>query len=174
MSEAVDLIIREALPEDAEAVLTVMEQISQETEFLVMDEQGLELTPELLAHHLAAIYDSPNNFLLLAYNGQTLIGTASIRGSEEKRVAHIGEIGLSILKDYWGIGLGSVLMEELIDWSETSGCIRRLELTVQNQNTRARRLYEKFDFQTEAIMARGAISDEGEFLDVLLMSRLID
>lgn len=174
MSEAIDLIIREAIPEDAAAILSVMEKISQETPFLVMDEQGLNLPPELLAHHLAAINDSLNNLLLLAYNDQKLIGMASIRGSEEKRVAHIGEVGISILKEYWGIGLGSILMEELIFWTEESESIRRLELTVQKQNTRAIALYKKFDFQLEATMKRGALSDEGEFLDVLLMSKLID
>ncbi len=173
MSEAIDLIIREAQAIDAENILAVMKQVSQETEFLVMDE-GLNLTPALLAHHIEAIDDSENNLLLLAYNGAQLIGTASVRASDEKRIAHIGEVGISILKDYWGFGLGSVLLEEVIAWAHDSAGIRRLELTVQAQNKRAIHLYEKFDFQVEATMARGAVGDDGRFLDVLLMSVMID
>ncbi|OJG90049.1 hypothetical protein RV16_GL001859 [Enterococcus saccharolyticus] len=150
-----------------------MKQVSQETEFLVMDE-GLNLTPASLAHHIEAIDDSENNLLLLAYNGAQLIGTASVRASDEKRIAHIGEVGISILKDYWGFGLGSVLLEEVIAWAHDSAGIRRLELTVQAQNKRAIHLYEKFDFQVEATMARGAVGNDGRFLDVLLMSVMID
>ncbi|EOT29962.1 GNAT family N-acetyltransferase [Enterococcus saccharolyticus] len=173
MSEAIDLIIREAQAIDAENILAVMKQVSQETEFLVMDE-GLNLTPASLAHHIEAIDDSENNLLLLAYNGAQLIGTASVRASDEKRIAHIGEVGISILKDYWGFGLGSVLLEEVIAWAHDSAGIRRLELTVQAQNKRAIHLYEKFDFQVEATMARGAVGNDGRFLDVLLMSVMID
>ncbi len=173
MSEAIDLLIREALSEDATNILAMMDQVSRETEFLVMDE-GFTLSRNLLAHHIEAIYESSNNLLLVAYNGEELIGTASIRASEEKRIAHIGEVGISILKDYWGMGLGSVLLEEIIIWAQESASIRRLELTVQTQNKRAIHLYEKFGFQVEATMKRGALGDDGRFLDVLLMSLMID
>ena len=52
-------------------------------------------------------------------------------------MAHVGEIGLSILKDYWGMGLGSLLLEELLEWISEVGLLTRLELTVQARNERA-------------------------------------
>ena len=53
MSEELNITIREAIPDDAAQLLTVMRQIGQETEFLVMDEAGIELPEELLALQLA-------------------------------------------------------------------------------------------------------------------------
>ncbi len=170
----INLTIREALPTDAEQLLALMDQVGSESEFLVMDEQGLQLSPELLAHELAAILESSNNSLLVALDGEQLIASASLRASSEKRVAHIGELGISIVKAYWGLGLGTILVEELLLWAEESQVLRRIELTVQKQNTRAVHLYQKFGFETEAVMARGARGDDGRFLDVLLMSRMID
>ena len=77
----------------------------------------------------------PNNVLLVALAGEALGPLLS--ASSKKRMEHIGEIGISILKQYWGYGLGSILMEELIRWAHESHVIRRLELTVQDRNQRS-------------------------------------
>ena len=36
-------------------------------------------------------------------------------------------------KRYWNNGLGSLLLEEAIEWAQASGILRRLQLTVQTQ-----------------------------------------
>ncbi len=174
MSEEIDVNIREALAEDAEQIVKVSQIIGKQTEFLVMDEYGMDLPMNLLENQLETIYESDKQLLLVAEVDGQIVGTASVRTSEESRVSHIGEVGISILQDYWGIGLGSVLLEELLDWAQETNTIRRLELTVQKQNERAVHLYKKFGFQTEAVLERGAIGDDGRFLDVLLMSKMID
>lgn len=174
MSEAIDVTIREAIPSDAAQISQVMKQVGQETPYLVMDEKGLELTEEQLKEHLARLYESPNNVLLIALIADEVVGTASVKASFKKRVEHIGEIGISVVEKYWGYGLGTKLLEEIIDWANQSGVIKRLELTVQERNKRAIHLYRKIGFVSEAVMPRGAKTDDGEFLDVELMRLLID
>ncbi|REC33373.1 GNAT family N-acetyltransferase [Enterococcus pseudoavium] len=173
MSE-VEITLREAIPADAAEVLRVSQQIAAETDFLIMDEVGLCLTEELLSLQLADLYESENNLLLLAFADEKILGMASVKAASEYTVAHIGEIGISILKEYWGIGLGTALLDEVIDWSEQASPLRRLELTVQTRNQRAIHLYQKFGFTTEAKLVRGARDVDGNFLDVLLMSKLIN
>lgn len=173
MSEELELTIREAIPSDAAELLKTTRTIGQETEFLVMDEKGINLPEELLAIQLEDIYESSNNTLFVALLGDKIVGTASLKGSNEKRISHIVELGISILKDYWGMGLGSILMEELLLWAEENPEIYRIKLTVQEQNTAAIRLYEKFGFKKEAVMERGARGNDGRFLNVLLMSKMI-
>ena len=90
-----------------------------------MDERGMAMSTAELAENLATLYESPNNVLLVALAGEAIIGTASV-SAFQKRMEHIGEIGISILKQYWGYGLGSILMEELIRWAHESHVIRRL------------------------------------------------
>jgi RimJ/RimL family protein N-acetyltransferase len=170
----VEFTIREAIPDDAAAILAALKIIGSQTPYLVMDEKGLEMTPDEMSENLANLYDSPNNVLMVALADGKVIGTASVKASSKQRMEHIGEIGISILKDYWGFGLGSLMMEELIEWAKESQVIRRLELTVQHRNQRAVHVYEKIGFKTEAIMPRGAKTDDGEFLDVHLMSMMID
>ena len=172
--EQVDIVIRKAVPTDAAEILAVMKLIGEETPYLVMDEQGSDLSEEGMALNLASLYESPNNVLLVALANGKIAGTANVSASYKKRIEHIGEIGISILEAYWGIGLGTLLLEEIIIWAEESTVIKRLELTVQERNKRAIHLYRKIGFVSEATMPRGAKTDEGEFLDVQLMRLLID
>ncbi|MBP2098303.1 GNAT family N-acetyltransferase [Enterococcus rivorum] len=170
----VEVTVREAIPDDAAEILTTLKLIGSETPYLVMDDKGLAMSVEEMAQNLADMYDSPNNVLLVALVDCKIVGTASVKASNKGRMEHIGEIGISILKDYWGFGLGRLMMEEVLQWSKESGIIRRLELTVQERNQRAVSLYEKIGFKTETIMERGAKTDTGEFLNVHLMSKMID
>ncbi|HIY58282.1 MAG TPA: GNAT family N-acetyltransferase [Candidatus Tetragenococcus pullicola] len=172
--EEFDVTIREAQPEDAENILKMMHKVAKETEFLVMDDVGLSISVAFFKEQIRQLQESMNYLLLIALDKEQVIGAASIRSSDEKRLSHIGELGISILKEYWSLGLGSILMEELITWAQENDQLYRLELDVQSQNQRAVHLYKKFGFSVEAVKKRGARGDDGRFLDVLLMSKFID
>lgn len=174
MSEEMEVVIREAIPDDTGALLAVTKVIGGETDLLIMDEEGLALEEEELAYQLARLYESENNILFVALVDAKIVGVASVKAEANVRMAHIGEVGISLLQSFWGFGLGSLLMDEVILWAQESKIIRRLELTVQSRNLRAIHLYEKFGFQTEGVLKRGARLDDGQFLDVRLMSLLID
>lgn len=170
----VDVIIRPTQPNDAAQLLQVMKEIGSQTDFLIMDEKGLSLTKEQLARQLAAFLESPNNLSLVALAGEKIIGAASVMAEENPRIAHIGEVGISILKEFWGMGLGAAMMEEIIWWAEDSGIIRRLELTVQTRNQRAYHLYRKYGFVVEGKLQRSFLTPQNEFVSAYLMARLID
>lgn len=169
-----ELMIREAIPDDAKELLNVLKQIGGESEFLTMDENGIDISVEAEQIELARIYESENNTLLLAIVDGKIAGTISVHADFHFRVAHIGEIGISILKKYQGFGIGKYLMAAMIEWAEESQVIRRLELTVQKRNAVAVGLYQKYGFEIEAEKARGARLKSGEFITVLSMSRLVD
>ncbi|MCU9786763.1 GNAT family N-acetyltransferase, partial [Enterococcus faecalis] len=122
------------VPTDADKLLSVMTKIGSETPYLVMDERGMAMTTTELAENLATLYESPNNVLLVALAGEAIIGTASVSASSKKRLEHIGEIALCILKEYWGYGLGSLPMDDLIRRSPESHVIGRLVLMVLDRN----------------------------------------
>ncbi|MDR1567542.1 MAG: GNAT family N-acetyltransferase [Streptococcaceae bacterium] len=169
-----ELIIREAIPIDAAELLAVFKQIGGESEFLTMDEAGVAMTTEEMAENLANIYESKNNALLIAIVDGAIVGSISVYSDHHYRIRHIGEFAVSLLTSYQGYGIGSALMEEMIEWAKESGVIRRLELTVQKRNTGAIRLYQKYGFEIEAEQKRGARLKSGEFISVLRMSLLID
>ena len=169
-----DLLIREAEISDASEVIALLDQIGQESNFTSLDENGISMAESEMQTFIDKQAQSENQITLLAFLNDELAGIINVTADQRPRVRHIGDIFLGIKKTFWGSGLGSILMEEAIEWAKTSGVIRRLQLTVQKRNLAAIHLYEKMGFVTEGLQERGACIERGEFLDVYLMGKLID
>lgn len=58
-------------------------------------------------------------------------------------------LGIAILPDYQGKGYGNIMMNELITFAKESK-LKKIVLTVDNDNVNAIKLYEKFDFERES------------------------
>lgn len=169
----VTLTLREAIPTDATNLIKVMEKLNKETPFLVVNPYALMMSPDAMAHEIGYIFEEHNQLILLALDGESIVGVATVTSSEEAPLKHIGEVGISILKDYWGMGLGQLMLEDIVFWGQSSTVTRRLEIKVQQRNQRAIRLYEKIGFQEEGIIRHGVLSEDNELLDVKLMSYLV-
>ncbi|MGF1373543.1 N-acetyltransferase family protein [Streptococcus infantarius] len=166
-----EVIVEEAQLSDAKALVDLLSQVSQETDFVVaetiLSQEDMEI---FLERHL----ESVNEICLVVRVGKELAGVLNVSSTSSPQTNHIGDVFIAVQEKYWGYGLGSLLMEVALDWACHTPVIRRLELTVQDRNSRAVHLYEKFGFKIEAAKERGAKTKDGEFLDVYLMSRLID
>ena len=169
-----ELLIREAEAEDAAELVTFLNCVSLETDFTSLDGDGILLTSEEMEVFLNKQASSDNQITLLAFLNDKIAGIVNITADQRKRVRHIGDLFIVIGKRYWNNGLGSLLLEEAIEWAQASGVLRRLQLTVQTRNQAAIHLYQKHGFIIEGRQERGAYIEEGEFIDVYLMGKLID
>ena len=169
-----ELLIREAEPGDAAELVTFLNRVSLETDFTSLDGDGILLTSEEMEIFLDKQASSDNQITLLAFLNDKIAGLVNITADQRKRVRHIGDLFIVIGKKYWNNGLGSLLLEEVVEWAQVSGILRRLQLTVQTRNQAAVHLYQKHGFIIEGRQERGAYIEEGNFIDVYLMGRLID
>lgn len=92
------------------------------------------------------------------------------RGAEGFR--HVGRLGIGMLQEVRGRGLGRRLMREAIDAARRQG-MERIELEVFASNTRAIALYESLGFQHEGRKRRVRKLD-GVYDDDVLMALLLD
>lgn len=168
-----EIYFSEADPSDATAFIDFMNQVARETDYLVMDETGFRYSQQ----EMEAIFENgignPRELCLLAKADSEIIGAVSVKSSSQFRIGHIGTIFIAVKKAYWGYGLGTILLEEVIHWAEEMNLLKRLELTVQVRNQAAVHLYQKLGFVIEGTQARGARTDEGEWLDLYYMGKLI-
>ena len=169
-----ELLIREAEVEDAAALVSFLNRVSVETDFTSLDGDGILLTSEEMAIFLNKQASWDNQITLLAFLNDKIAGIVNITADQRKRVRHIGDLFIVIGKKYWNNGLGSFLLEEVVEWAQASDILRRLQLTVQTRNQAAVHLYQKHGFVIEGRQERGAYIEEGDFIDVYLMGRLID
>ena len=169
-----ELLIREAEPKDAAELVTFLNCVSLETDFTSLDGDGILSTSEEMEIFLDKQASSDNQITLLAFLNDKIAGIVNITADQRKRVRHIGDLFIVIGKRYWNNGLGNLLLEEVIEWAQASGILRRLQLTVQTRNQAAVHLYQKHGFIIEGSQERGAYIEEGKFIDVYLMGKLID
>lgn len=141
-----NFVIRSAEPEDAKAILKYLNQAGGETDNLLFGEEGVPFSVEQEEELIREMKSSPISQMFIALLKDQVIGIASIRGSRPKRIAHRSEIGLSVLKDYWGLGIGSKLMDEMISFARSAD-IEIITLEVRSDNHRAIQLYEKYGFK---------------------------
>ena len=83
--------------------------------------------------------------MLVALYGDRIIASASIERNKAERYSHRAELSITVLKEFWGKGVGSELMKRLLEFSKESG-IESVYLDVRSDNDRAIALYKKFGF----------------------------
>jgi ribosomal protein S18 acetylase RimI-like enzyme len=81
---------------------------------------------------------------------------------------HVGTLGMGVLKDFRGRGIGRRLIEETIAQATQLG-FEKLELTVHASNERAIALYRRVGFTEEGRRKRGWFVD-GIYDDLILMA----
>ena len=101
-----------------------------------------------------------------------MVGSISFISSSRKRVMHRGEMGIGILKECWGLGIGNCLMDYFIRWVNSTGVIKKIDLEVRQDNVRAINLYLKYGFEIEGKIERGIYID-GKYYDLYHMGKTI-
>ena len=107
---------------------------------------------------------------LVALEGERVVGWVDIAPFELPTYAHRGKLGMGVLPEHRGQGLGKRLFQACLDAAWAKG-LTRIELEVRADNLRAKRLYERFGFRDEGVL-RNAMRFEGQYFDCFTMSLL--
>ncbi|KLN56904.1 GNAT family N-acetyltransferase [Variovorax paradoxus] len=83
---------------------------------------------------------------------------------------HIGVLGIALLPEARGHGLGAQLLQAAIGKSWARG-LTRIELSVRADNPKAKALYERFGFEHEGLLRRASLID-GTYHDAHAMALL--
>lgn len=110
-------------------------------------------------------------YRLVVTHQEEAIAFGSLDQNLRARLIHSGRIGLYVSPDFWGQGVGSLLLTGLLDIADNWLDLRRIQLEVFTDNQAAVRLYEKFGFEIEG-MARKIAFGEGRWYDEFVMARL--
>nr|WP_321296079.1 GNAT family N-acetyltransferase [uncultured Sphaerochaeta sp.] len=124
----------------------VFNQTHSETDFLLSYPDENSYDPQQEEAFLQKVADSTHEIELLAVVDERIVGLAGMHAVGRKyKVAHRAELGISILKDYWNLGIGRGLIAACIECAQSAG-YTQLELTVVADNKRAVSLYRRTGF----------------------------
>jgi putative acetyltransferase len=113
-------------------------------------------------------------FSLVACVENEVIGEISLHTSPTRwRMRHVASIGMAVRDDWQGKGVGTALMQAVLDLADNWLNLRRIELRVYTDNAPAIALYEKFGFEIEGTHRHMAFRN-GEYVDGYSMARVVN
>jgi RimJ/RimL family protein N-acetyltransferase len=158
------VLIREAVVQDARSVLDYVEAISGESDFLTFGPGEFDLTEAAEEDLLRKYRESDNQLYLLGLIDDTIVASLTFSAGHRPRLRHSGEFGMSVRKQYWGLGIGSLMLNALIEWARATQIVKKINLRVRTDNQRAILLYNRKGFVIEGTIRKEIFLD-GRYFD---------
>lgn len=160
--------IRSVNIKDAEEILEYCKIVGGETDNLLFGSEGLGFSVETERTIIENIAVKEKDIMLAAMDGDNVVGIGNIMGNGRMRIGHQARLAISVRKDYWGQGVGSRIMQSLIDFVKERS-IEVITLEVYHDNESAIKLYQKFGFK-EIGYFKNFSKVNGEYKDAVLMN----
>ncbi len=132
---------------DLDAMLSYINTLIAEDTYIGM--YGTPLTREEESKHLneslESIEKNEKRIIVVEIEGK-YVGSGDLRRETIRRKKHMGNIGISLLKEFREEGIGAELLATLIEEGRKLG-LKLLHLTCLENNDRALHLYEKLGFK---------------------------
>jgi RimJ/RimL family protein N-acetyltransferase len=162
------LTIRTAIKEDALNLIYYISKIGGESNFLTFGENEFDITVEKEEAIIESHMGVDNKLFIIAEIENKIVGSLNYSGGSRPRTKHTGEFGVSVGKEYWGLGIGKELIKYMIDWAIESNVVKKINLRVREDNKIAIDLYTKLGFKKEGIITRDFYID-GEYYNSISM-----
>ena len=132
------------------------------------------LEPFSFTHTAAFVAENleRGNPQIVAEDAGEIVGWCDVRRETIPTYAHEGMLGMGLLPDYRGRGLGERLMRATLEAARRAG-FERVSLSVYSSNTRAAALYRKMGFVHEGTRVRGRKVD-GVYDDIHMMAYFVE
>lgn len=127
-------------------------------------------SPEKIKNKIKNIQDMNELWKVVEING-TVIAAAILNKLKGKR-SHCANISIIVNPTFHSMGIGSALMDKLLEYCNDTFKVKKVELSVFNNNKKAIRLYKKYGFSIEGIK-RQFVLINGKFEDEIFMAKFL-
>lgn len=159
--------IEKATIEDAQAVIEFLNAVGGETDFLTFGLNEFPLSVEDEKKIITECISEDRNLMLLGKVNDQIVSQLFLETSTQVRLKHIGHLGLSVFRNYWGQKIGSQILSHAIEWAKQKQ-LGKLQLQVRTDNHLAIQLYKKFGFVCEGTIVKALRIDNHDFDDFLM------
>lgn len=167
-----NLIIRKATVEDTEEILHISNEVAGETSNFSYAKGEYYMTYDQQYTYISNIKDSKNSCFFVGIIDGKIVGSITFVSSSRKRLEHRGEMGIAVLKNYWGIGIGSALIKCFLKWARQNEVTKKIDLLVREDNIAAIALYIKYGFKIEGKISMGMRVDNRTY-DIYMMGKML-
>lgn len=167
-------VLRTAQIADAAEMLAFRIKSLGQTDYLMQyPEEMADYTIEKQLNFINRMIESPNDKMFTVIVDGKIAGTGQVSFNTRIKTRHKAGIGIALLKEYWGLGIGSAIFTEIIKSAQSRDGVELLELEVIEGNERAIALYKKFGFETVAEIPDAIRLKDGRMLKLITMMKKI-
>jgi RimJ/RimL family protein N-acetyltransferase len=164
-------VVRDAVPGDAAALVTLAQKVGAEPEGWLISDDAWRGVPDE-RRYLKTLRRHPHAAVFVAESGAEIVGRLSVARDSHPASYHVADLGLMVAAGHRRRGVGRALLDRAVTWARESR-VRKLELHVFPHNAPAIALYESFGFVREGY--RGAHYRRGTgYVDAILMAYWVD
>lgn len=173
LNDGREALLRLPTEADAEAMLDYLRITAGETDFLLRYPEECDKMYSLEAEKriIERIVASETDLMLVCTVDGEIAGVCNLMFNTRMKTRHIAKVAIGNVKKYWGLGMGTRMMEELISNAEKREGVIQLELEFIEGNSRARALYEKLGFRITGVHPNAIMLKDGTLLNEYLMAR---
>jgi L-phenylalanine/L-methionine N-acetyltransferase len=160
-----NVVVRKIELNDAQSFWSALSSVAKEKKYiLTVEPPPFESTRAFVQNNIEKNYAQ-----YVAVSENKIIGWADIIPLEHPTMAHVGSLGMGVVTEFRGQGIGSKLLASVIQHAWDSG-LKRLELEVFADNGAAIALYKKHGFVQEGIKRYARVID-GYYQDIIVMAQ---
>ena len=162
-------LLRLAEEGDAEMLIEYLKATSGETRNFVREPEEISMTVEEELEYIRHMREAPRALHLLAEVDGVFAGSCSFDAQRDRmRTRHRCLVGISLFQKFCGMGIGTALLRELLDYAKIAG-YEQAELDVVSTNAPAIGLYKKLGFKETGMIPRALKYKDGSYADFLFM-----
>jgi RimJ/RimL family protein N-acetyltransferase len=176
LKDARRVTIRSAQISDAEGVLEQIKSVLAERKYTAttIDDDMSDFTVDKEKEWINKHIEQPGQLFIVAEVDSRIVGAADFCNGNRKRTQHVGVLGITVIKEFRGLGVGKALMESLLNWASDNLLIEKVSLEVFGINKPAIGLYSKLGFIEEGRKIKAIKLGPGSYVDSISMYKLIE
>ena len=164
-------ILKPNSSEYAEQMLEYLKKTPDETDFLLRYPDEVKWTLEEEQKILDDFLENPYAIMMVAVVDGKVAGNCGIHFSNKLKTRHRAGVAIALCKEFWNLGIGTRMFEEMEKLALTKTYVQILELDFVEGNTRARALYEKMGYKITGRRPEAICLKDGTLLDEYMMQK---
>ena len=173
-------ILKSPENEDIPGILDYLYTSAGETDFILRyPEECTRYTPEKEKELIDQMNRSEEEAMIICVvdgfeslvNSRKVAGNCSIHWKNRIKTKHRASIGIALIKEFWNLGIGTRMFEEMTRIAVSNPDLLQLELEYVEGNSRARALYEKMGFRIAGVRPDAIRLKDGTILNEYLMMK---
>ena len=166
LKDGTKILLRPMVAEDQDALYEFFKGVVRDVARYLRDDVGSRLVVEKWAKNL----DYTKTLPILATKDDAIIADATINRRRSGWKHHLGTVRIFVHRDYRNVGLGHLMIEELVDIAFKLG-IEKLIAEVPDLNTAAIHAFNRAGFYRAALIPNMVKDRENMPVDVAVMMK---